>query len=1004
MVISGPAGLGKTRLAEELATRARAHGARVGVGRCWHNGEAPPLWPWREILRDLGVPDHVLAGQPAESAHDRFGRFVAVLEQLKSVARAGPLVIVLDDAHMADAASLLLARFLVRERRSLAALFVLTRREEIKEAASREVLTDLERDAAWIELAGLPPAAVRAYLTASGLRTVTPEQLEVVGTITKGNPLHLRSVAMRSTLDGNVLGGLERALAQLVGQLPPRHRPIVGIAAVLGLAITPAELTRVADVSPALVAEALERARGLGLVEGTPPAFVHDLVRDAALGALSTDERLDAHARAAAALGGSVGFGAEPALRRAHHALAAAGRAPADADFALRTAREAAATLRASDGFEAAAALLARAVEVRADVAPSAPASGLHVEWAEAVLACGKLAEARPLFRRAAQLAEVEGDVLALARAALGLGGVWLREHRLTDETARVDALQRRALAALPPEAPEAMVLRARLVARLAAEDAYRGGPIAPVIAAVDAARRTGDAQALAEALSLCHHVLLSPEHSHARPALADELIAAAAAAGDGLLTLIGLCWRAADLFLVDDRRAEAALEELRLRADTLQCGSVLFIVRAMDVMRAIRAGRFAEAEAEAAACYAFGVEVGDADALAYHGAQLAAIRVFQGREAELADLTAAISASPTLILERERSFALAAALFALRAGRSAPARALLAQLEREGIASLPPSSTWLTSMLAVVEIASALDDAAVARAAYDALLPFAELPLMASLAIVCLGSTHRPLGLAALTCGEIERAVEHLTAAVGACERAGHRPATIQARAELGLALIRRAADGDVPRGHVLVEGAIAAAEAADMAGLAARWRVTVDAVLGTPARASAGGLARMALAPQPGYWQVAAEGEVATVADRVGLRYLARLVQSPDRQLSALALVADDSIPSGGADPVLDRSAVAMLRARIAELREQPVLTADEETELDVLVKELGGALGLGGRTRAFADAPERARTAVRKAIKRAIEQISATNPVVGRHLATRVTTGSVCCYRSA
>jgi hypothetical protein len=147
-----------------------------------------------------------------------------------------------------------------------------------------------------------------------------------------------------------------------------------------------------------------------------------------------------------------------------------------------------------------------------------------------------------------------------------------------------------------------------------------------------------------------------------------------------------------------------------------------------------------------------------------------------------------------------------------------------------------------------------------------------------------------------------------------------------------------------------------------------------------------------------------VAAEGEVATVADRVGLRYLARLVQSPDRQLSALALVADDSIPSGGADPVLDRSAVAMLRARIAELREQPVLTADEETELDVLVKELGGALGLGGRTRAFADAPERARTAVRKAIKRAIEQISATNPVVGRHLATRVTTGSVCCYRSA
>src|SRR5688500_15262013 len=109
--------------------------------------------------------------------------------------------------------------------------------------------------------------------------------------------------------------------------------------------------------------------------------------------------------------------------------------------------------------------------------------------------------------------------------------------------------------------------------------------------------------------------------------------------------------------------------------------------------MRAIRAGRFAEAEAEAAACYAYGVEVGDADALAYHGAQLAAIPMFQGRETELVELTASIAASPSLIPERERSFALASALFALRAGRPEPARAMLAQGRNEGIACVPPSS-----------------------------------------------------------------------------------------------------------------------------------------------------------------------------------------------------------------------------------------------------------------------------------------------------------------------
>lgn len=72
--------------------------------------------------------------------------------------------------------------------------------------------------------------------------------------------------------------------------------------------------------------------------------------------------------------------------------------------------------------------------------------------------------------------ASAGGRSALAARAALGLGGVWRREHRLTDETARVEALQRRALAALPPEAEG---LRARLSARLAAESAYRGGPIA---------------------------------------------------------------------------------------------------------------------------------------------------------------------------------------------------------------------------------------------------------------------------------------------------------------------------------------------------------------------------------------------------------------------------------------------------------------------------------------------------------------------------------------------
>jgi hypothetical protein len=96
------------------------------------------------------------------------------------------------------------------------------------------------------------------------------------------------------------------------------------------------------------------------------------------------------------------------------------------------------------------------------------------------------------------------------------------------------------------------------------------------------------------------------------------------------------------------------------------------------------------------------------------------------------------------------------------------------------------------------------------------------------------------------------------------------------------------------------------------------------------------------------------------------------------------------------------MDATTVAAVRQRIRTLREQSMLTPEEQDELDALVHELACASGLGGRIRSFADAPERARTAVRKAVKRAIAQVSAANPVVGQHLATRIETGAVCRYR--
>ena len=994
-VIHGPPGIGKTRLAEEVGARAMRSGGHVAIGACWQDGDAPPLWPWRAILRELDAPASLLEESP-EGPPDRFARFLAVLEYLRSASRRSAFVIVIDDAHLADTASLLLGRFLIRAR-TLPLLLLLTRREESPAPAAEAppLLAELERDAVAIPLEGLSEDAVGAYLDAAGAPAPDPHLLRAVAAVTRGNPLHLRSVAVQSELRTGVRGGLERAIGDQLDRLERTDRRLIALAALIGPEVTLFDVARVAEIPPAQAAESLARAVEAGLIHelaGGPFSFVHELVRQLAMSALSVAERLEAHARAALLL---TGHEQARLSRRAHHALSAAGRSKEDAEAAVCIAREAARALRAEDGFESAAALLARAADIHAAASLAGPAAGLAVERAEAILACGRLAEARPLFQHAARVAEREGDPVALARAALGLGGVWISEHRLADDAERMLALQRRALEALPAREN---VLRTRLAMRLAAEESYRGGPLTAVLEAVDAARRTGDSHALAEALSLAHHALLSPEHTWRRLAMATELIAAAAAAGDGLLSLLGLCWHAVDLFLLGHAGAGAALEELRMRADALHCSSVLFIVRGMEVMLAIRAGQFDRAEPAAEASFALGTEVGDADALPYRGAHLAAIRYFQGREDEMADLAASIAASPAL-MDRERSFAAAAALFSLRAGRPQPARALLQRLSREGLGSIPPSSSWLTTVLAVVELAAELGDERIAQSAYDALLPYADLPLMGSLAIVCFGSVHRCLGVAALASGKLELGIEHFAAALAANEQLGHRPAAIQSQAELGLARLRRVPRGTDARGRALLQQAMKEGEAAGMGRLVARWR----SAAGGAGTARNGPDAALMSPVQGGKWRVVLGGYVATVPDLVGMRHLARLLAAPERGIPALALVVDAATEPAerGPDPVMDRTAMAALRDRIGQLRGRPTLSASEREELAMLARELARATGLGGRIRSFADAPERARTAVQKAVKRAIDEITAANPTIGQHLARRIETGAVCCY---
>jgi hypothetical protein len=162
--------------------------------------------------------------------------------------------------------------------------------------------------------------------------------------------------------------------------------------------------------------------------------------------------------------------------------------------------------------------------------------------------------------------------------------------------------------------------------------------------------------------------------------------------------------------------------------------------------------------------------------------------------------------------------------------------------------------------------------------------------------------------------------------------------------------------------------------------------------------------------------YWSVAFEGRTVRIRDVKGIRYLARLLASPGRELHVLDLVAAES-PSGGQPPplgdageLLDPQARDAYRRRLVEIDDDidqaramrdDERAAQAEAEREFLVRELSRAVGLGGRDRRAGAASERARAGVTRAIRQAIARLAEHHPALGQHLEWTVRTGTYCAY---
>ena len=302
VLVAGEPGIGKTRLAEELAARATVRGAVVLWGRCWEGAGAPSFWPWVQVVRGYV---QVQAGDPAALRHDlgagaadiaqlvpavhdcipglpipppldpeaaRFRLFDSMAGFLRTAAARRPLLLVLDDLHWADMPSLALLRFMSRELEGVGPLVVGSyRHTEVDQGHPLlAAVADLARGQhRWLLLGGLGQQDVASFVASVAGAEPSAELVAEVYRKTDGNPFFVtevvRLLASRGRLDPAARGAavlegglLEQALAALgEADSPQRARVLAGLAR--ALVSTPQVERRLA-----LSEDAVQMARRLG--------------------------------------------------------------------------------------------------------------------------------------------------------------------------------------------------------------------------------------------------------------------------------------------------------------------------------------------------------------------------------------------------------------------------------------------------------------------------------------------------------------------------------------------------------------------------------------------------------------------------------------------------------------------------------------------------------------------------------------------------------------------
>ena len=808
LLISGPAGVGKTRLIDEAVRR--ADGSAVVRGYCPAE-TAPPLWPWRAALKRAGVE---IAREPdIEPAAAKSARFAALAQMSDALIAVGPLAVVLEDLHWADAASLdLLAQVGAVAGGTDLTIIGTLRFPTAQNVAVR--LADLGRyGAVTLTLAPFTPDEVAEL--------VDPAVASDVHKRTGGLPLLVAAVRA-----GYESADLAVVVSGLLAALTPAQRVIIEAAAVLGENVDEHILAAVVadrngtSADPAGwhdegIADALAAAwrGGLLAVDAATRCyrFAHALIRDGIMDRLDPATVRALHRAAALALEASAE--ADRAGRLAMH-WRQAGTDSGTRRAAAQWARRAAANARAARAYDDSARLLGEALADMSSVdSGGVDRAEVLIELAHAEYLAGRYDRCLERCVDAADAAAAAGRGDLVARSALVMQNVTFPQAAEV-----LSRLCQRALAYSHLE----LDLHARVLAQLATATADSGRVAQAEVLARESlalAAQSGDPLAEIEAAHAREMTLVHPDDTAERMRLGDLVADRAEALGHPLAALIGHEWRIHAAYLsARFDVVDAAIAAIGRLAHRSALPLAQWHLHRLYAGRTLLAGQFAESADHSRRAFAIARDSGDVIAMAMHYAHGIQLAVVRGEAAWLPDgYREALASAPSMPLvdvQRAKVLELTGSLREARGIYDALCDLLPFPAEHPA---------WMAVLTQMVELIQRFDDAATAEIVYRQLLPFRPYPgALGTSTVYFMGTISRNLGELAEVFGDRATAIELLREALPRNRAIGAWPD--MALSLLGLARLLRDGDrAEMAEAATLTQDALDLAARLDMPGTVA-------------------------------------------------------------------------------------------------------------------------------------------------------------------------------------